>query len=61
MKRMTTFLALAVVVGVMALGPTAAWAAPMQGGSVALDHASGKAGAGRELLRQKLDSLGEAA
>ncbi|HJV94078.1 MAG TPA: tetratricopeptide repeat protein [Azonexus sp.] len=27
----------------------------------ALDHASGKAGAGRELLRQKLDSLGETA
>lgn len=39
MKRMTSFLALAVVVGVI-LGPTTAWAAPMQGGAVALDHAS---------------------
>lgn len=27
----------------------------------ALDHASGKAGAGRELIQQKLDSLGDAA
>lgn len=40
MKRMTSFLALAVVVAVMALGPTAAMAAPAHGGSVALDHAS---------------------
>jgi len=40
MKQMMRFLALAVVVAVMALGPTAAMAAPTHGGSIALDHAS---------------------
>lgn len=41
MNRMTRFLAVAVVLAVMALGPTISMAAPANGGSVALGHASG--------------------
>jgi hypothetical protein len=40
MNRMTKFLAVAVVLAVMALGPTMSMAAPTNGGSVALGHAS---------------------
>jgi hypothetical protein len=40
MNRMTKFLAVAVVLAVMALGPTMSMAAPANGGSVALGHAS---------------------
>jgi hypothetical protein len=40
MKQMTRFLAVAVVLGVMVLGPAAAVAAPVNGGAVASEHSA---------------------